>query len=149
MGCAVDLVPKKIKRFLVGAVLTWEDKNPLSGEMDEELLFHFDTNTKPQVDLLLKKHGIWDVSHAVNARLNWEVHIELVYATPNNREKSHHIDHHWFTFRGPIFPTQEVFRRERERFYLMKNLEHTMVPEDNKNKGYYEITRFTATVIGV
>lgn len=149
MGCAVDMVPQKIKRFLVGAVLNWEDKNPLSGEMDEELLFKFDTNTKPQVDLLLKKHGIWDVSHVVNATLRWEVHIELVYSTPNNREKSHHIDHHWFTFRGPIFPTQEAFRKERERFYLMKNLEHTMVPEDNKNKGYYEITRFTATVIGV
>lgn len=149
MGSAIDLVPQKIKRFLIGAVLKWEDKNPLSGDMDEALLFQFDTNTKPQTDLLLKKHGICDVSHVVNAKLQWEVQIELVYSTPNNREKSHHIDHHWFKFRGPIFPTQEVFRQERERFYLMKNLEHTMVPENNKNKGYYELTRFTATVIGV
>lgn len=149
MGCAVDRVPQKIKRFLVGAVLRWEDQSPLSGDMDEELLFHFDTNTKPQADLLLKKYGIWDVSHVVNAKLNWEVHIELIYSTPNNKEKSHHIDHHWFTFRGSIFPTTERFKYERERFYLIKNLEHTMVPEDNKNKGYYELTKFTAEVVGV
>jgi hypothetical protein len=149
MGCAVDLVPQKIKRFLIGAVLKWADKNPLSGDMDEELIYEYHTNTSKTAELLLKKHGVWDVSHVINAKLQWEVHIELVYSTPNNREKSHHIDHHWFTFRGPIFPTQEVFRQERERFYLMKNLEHTMVPADNKNKGYYEITRFTATVIGV
>lgn len=145
----IDRVPYKIKRFLIGAELKWQDDSPLSGNAEEELLFQFDTNTKPQVDLFLRKHGVWDVSHVVNAKLSWEVHIELVYSLPNNKEKSHHIDHHWFTFRGPIFPMTDKFRSERDRFYLMKNLEHELVPADNKNKGCYEITKFTAKVVNV
>lgn len=145
----IDKVPAKIKRFLIGAELTWHDKNPMSADMEEELLFNFETNTSGQTDLLLRKHGIWDVSHVINATLNWEVHIEMMYELPNNQMKSHHIDHHWFTFRGPIFPTTDKFKHERDTFYMLKNLEHEMVPSDNKNKGIYQQSIFTAKVVGI
>ena len=149
MTCAVNRLPPKIKRYLVGAELAWSDKNPLDGAMDDELLFAFDTKTSVVVDALLRRHGVWDPSHVINAMLRWEVHMELVYSTPNHPEKSHHIDHHWFEFRGPIFPTSETFKQERERFYMLNNLEHAGVPDGHKNKGYYCLTKFTAKVVGV
>jgi len=147
--CAVDRLPPKIKRHLIGAVLEWWDVEPMSTNGGDKLLFKFDSNTSPVTDLLLRRHGVYDASHIVNAILNWEVHMEVIYDTPNNSKKSAHIDHHWFKFRGTIFPVDARFKSERENFYMMKNLEHELVPADNKNKGYYRVMRFTATVIGV
>jgi hypothetical protein len=41
-------------------------------------------------------------------------------------------------FFGSVFPINEKFKKERESFYMIKNLEHELVPKDNKNKGYYK-----------
>jgi hypothetical protein len=147
--CAVDRLPPKIKRHLVGAAIEWQDSEPMSLNGEDELLFRFETNTCAVTDLLLKKHGVFDASHVVNAVLNWRVHMELIYDTPNNASKSAHIDHHWFDFRGSIFPVNPKFKREREGFYMATNLEHVLVPEHNKNKGYFRLMKFTAEVIGV
>jgi hypothetical protein len=143
------VMPPRIKKLLLGAEVRWEDSNPLSQDMDDCLHFFFDSHTKPMTDLLLKKCGITDVSQYVNIEFLWEINMQLWYETPNNKEKAAHIDHHWFQFRGTIFPMTEKFKSERDRFYLLKNLEHDMVPEDNKNKGYYKFTTFMAKVVGI
>lgn len=142
------VLPINVLKLLVGAELRWEDKNPLSQDMDDCLHFFFDSHTKPQTDLLLRKYGFTDVSQYVNVNCRWQVHMALYYATPNNREKSHHIDHNYFEFRGTIFPLHEKFKEHRDAFYMARNLEHTMVPDDNKNKGYYQTTHFHAVIIG-
>ncbi len=142
-------VPERIKKLLLGAEIKWNDSNPLSQDMEESLHFYFDSHTKPMTDLLLKKVGITDVSQYVNIVFMWEIEMQLWYQTPNNKEKAAHIDHHWFSFRGTIFPTTDEFKKERDKFYEIKNLEHAMVPDDNKNKGYYYNTVFIAKIIGV
>ncbi len=140
-------IPAKLKKLLVGAKISWEDENPMSENMDDKLHFFFDSGTKPQTDLLLRKYGIFDVYQYVNLRLRWSVHMQLYYETPNNKEKAAHIDHHYFEFFGSVFPINEKFKKERESFYMIKNLEHELVPKDNKNKGYYKKTKFTLTAI--
>ncbi len=142
-------MPERIKKLLLGAEIRWEDSNPLSQDMDDSLHFYFDSHTKPMTDLLLKKVGIVDVSQYVNIEFLWEVDMQLWYQTPNNKEKAAHIDHHWFKFRGTIFPMTEDFKKQRNKFYEITNLEHALVPDDNKNKGYYYNTVFQAKVIGV
>lgn len=143
------VVSARIKKLLIGAEIKWNDSNPLSQDMDDCLHFYFDSHTKPMTDLLLLKFGITDVSQYVNIEFLWEINMRIVYSMPNHREKSAHIDHHWFKFRGTIFPMTEAFKSERDTFYLMKNLEHEMVPRENKNKGYYQLTQFKAKIIGV
>lgn len=142
------VVPERIKKLLIGAEIKWNDSNPLSQDMDDALHFYFDSHTKPMTDLLLKKVGITDVSQYVNISFLWEVEMQLWYATPNRIGHKAHVDHHWFKFRGTIFPMTEEFKRERNKFFEIKNLEHAMVPADNKNKGYYHNTVFNAKVIG-
>lgn len=143
------VIPARVKKLLLGAEIVWWDENPMSQDMDETLHFFFESHTNPMTDLLLKKYGITDVAQYVNIAFRWSVHMELYYETPNNKEKKAHIDHHYFEFHGTIFPMSEKFKKERDTFYLMKNLEHLMVPEDNRNKGYYKTTKFSAQVIGI
>lgn len=142
------MLPKNVMNLLIGAEIKWEDATPLSNDASEYLHFFFNSNTKPHTDLLLKKYGFFDVSQYVNLNCLWQVHMQMYYATPNNKEKSHHIDHHYFKFRGTIFPMHENFKKERDYFYMTKNLEHTLVPDDNKNKGYYQTTHFHAVIVG-
>ena len=142
-------VPDRIKKLLLGAEIRWEDSNPLSENMDDALHFYFDSHTKPMTDLLLKKVGITDVSQYVNISFLWEVEMQLWYATPNRAGHKAHIDHDWFKFRGTIFPMTDDFKKQRNKFFEITNLEHALVPEDNKNKGHYHNTVFQAKVIGV
>lgn len=142
-------LPQKIVKLLIGAEIRWSDANPLSQNMDDCLHFYFDSHTNINTDALLRRYGFTDVSQFINVKCRWEVHMQMIYETPNNRHKSHHIDQHWFEFRGTIFPLCEEFKKQRDAFYLARNLEHTMVPEDNKNKGYYKMTKFIAKIVGV
>lgn len=142
-------IPVKIKRFLIGAKVLWEDQVPLSQDITDELHFFFDSKTTPMVDLLLKKHGLVDVSQYVNIPFHWGVEMELYYRMPNRAEgEKQHIDKHYFEYHGTIFPLHEKFRKERDTFYLLKNLSYLEIPEDHKNKKIYETTRFRAAVIG-
>lgn len=141
-------LPPKILKLMIGAEIQWSDENPLSQDMEECLHFYFESHTKWNTDLLLRRYGLSDVSQFVNVLCKWDVHMQIVYETPNNKEKSHHIDHHYFSFRGTIFPLCEEFKKHRDSFYLAKNLEHTMVPDEHKNKGYYQLTKFKAVIAG-
>lgn len=140
-------IPSRIKRLLIGAEIIWFDKDPMSQDVTDELHFYFNSNTSTMTDLLLKKSGLVEVSQYVNIKFNWGVEMELVYSMPN-RGKTH-SDHHYFEFSGTIFPLHEKFRKNRDDFYLLKNLGYLDIPQDHKNKKVYETTKFKCTVIGV
>lgn len=141
--------PPKIKKLLIGAEVVWFDKEPLSQDFGEALHFFFDTKTTPIVDLLLKKNGLNDMSQLINVPLHWGMTMELVYSMPN-REESAKIDKemHYFEFFGLMYPMNKKFIKNRDEFYLLKNMEFLEVPDSHKNKKFFETTKFTATVIG-
>jgi hypothetical protein len=142
-------VPDRVKKLLAGAEVVWWDKNPLSQDMDDALHFFFDSHTNTMTDLLLKRYGLTDVSQYVNIPLLWEVKMDLVYSMPNHKTKKQVIDTHYFNMRSTIFPMSDKFRKERDAFYFLKNLEHLETPDDHKNKAIYETTKFSCVVIGV
>ncbi len=141
-------IPQKMKKLLIGAEIVWFDKEPMSQNMDDALHFFFDSNTSIMTDLLLKKQGLTDVSQYVNIPLQWGVEMELHYSMPNREEhEKHHVEPHYFEFFGTIFPMTEKFKKHRDIFYMAKNLQFACVPDDHKNKKFYETTKFRAVVI--
>jgi hypothetical protein len=140
-------LPPRVKKYLIGAEVIWFDSEPLKQGCTDDLHYFFDSKTSAITDLLLKKHGLHDISQYVNVKLNWGVEIELVYSMPAREKK--HSDFHYFEFSGTIFPMSPKFIKNRDEFYLMKNLEYLGIPDDNKNKKIYETTKFKAVVIGV
>lgn len=140
-------VPAKVKKYLIGADIIWDDINPLSQNMNDSMDYYFNSKTTAMTDLLLRKYGVRDISQYINIPMHWGVNMDLVFDMPN-RDKSH-IDHHYFEFYGTIFPLTQKFLDERDNFYFLKNLEYLDIPDDNKNKKKYALTRFNAKVIGV
>lgn len=142
-------LPQKVKRFLMGATVIWYDAEPLSQDFDEALHFFFDTNTSAMGDLLLKKH-LPDISSFINVPLHWGIEMDLVYDMPNRKEnEKEHREPHYFEFFGLLYPMHKKFIKERDQFYLLKNMEFLQVPDKHKNKKFYKTTKFKATVIGV
>lgn len=139
-------LPPKVKKLLLGATIIWYDAEPLSQDFDEALHFFFDTKTSAMGDLLLKKH-LPDISNFINVPLHWGVEMELVYDKPHRNQE--HREPHYFEFFGLLYPMHKKFIEERDRFFMLKNLEFLAVPDDNKNKKVYKTTKFKATVIGV
>lgn len=142
-------LPTRLKKLLVGAVVMWEDANPMSANMDDALHFFFDSKTTAMTDLLLKKNGLTDVSQYVNIPFEWYVEMEIKYSMPNHKTKEAFIEPFQFRFRGTVFPMTEAFKKKRNAFYMAKNLAASLTPDDHKNKGIYEMTFFKLTVIGV
>lgn len=140
-------LPPRIKKLLIGSVVTWRDDDPLSISDDMMINYYFDTKTNANADLLLRKHGLNDVSQFASLSFNWFVEIENIYRMPNreNVEKEH-SEFHRFDYRGIIYPMGEKFRNVRDAFYMAKNMEFAAVPDDHKNKKFYLHTKFTATV---
>lgn len=139
-------LPVKIKKFLIGSKIHWYDENPLSQDFGEALHFFFETKTSKTTDLLLEKSGLIDVSQFVNIPLHWGIEMELIYKKPNRDQE--HRERHYFEFFGLLYPMNAKFIKERDQFYLLKNMEFAQVPDDHKNKKFYNTTKFTATVIG-
>ena len=139
-------LPPKVKKLLLGATVIWYDAEPLSQNFDEALHFFFDTNTSAMGDLLLKKY-LPDVSSFINVPLHWGIEMDLVYDMPNRGKE--HKEHYYFELFGLLYPMHEKFIKERDQFYILKNMEFSLVPDDNKNKKIYKTTKFKATVIGV
>lgn len=142
-------LPTNIKKLLVGAVIMWQDTNPMSENMDDALHFFFDSKTTKITDMLLKKHGLYDVGQFVNISFDWLVEMENKYLMPNHSSKAAFIEPFSFRFRGTVFPMTETFRKKRDAFYMSKNLEVAMTPDDHKNKGIYDTSYFKLTVLGV
>lgn len=140
-------IPTKIKSLLVGSTVIWSDSEPLSLNDDMMINYYFDTKTNGAADILLRRHGLKDVSQFASLVFNWFVVIENYYHMPNreNVEKQH-IESHSFDYRGTIYPMGEKFRNARDKFYMEKNLEFSLVPAAHKNKKFYQYTKFTATV---
>ncbi len=141
-------IPDNIKKLMIGAVIVWFDKNPLSQDMDDCLHFFFDSKTSAMTDLLLKKQGLTDVSQYVNIKLRWHVAMSTFWSMPNRPNKRHE-DCETFEFRGTIFPMTDKFKAERDRIYMRQRLEYLDIPNENKNKKVYETTKFMCTVIGI
>lgn len=139
-------LPHRVKKLLMGSTVIWYDAEPLSQDFDEALHFFFDTKTNTMGDLLLKKH-LPDISSFINVPLHWGVEMELVYDKPNRGQE--HRELYYFEFFGLLYPMHKKFIEERDRFFMLKNLEFLSVPDDNKNKKVYKTTKFTARVIGV
>lgn len=142
-------LPINIKKLLIGAVIMWEDKNPLSENMDDVLHFFFDSKTTKTTDILLARYGIKDIGQIVNVEFKWQVEMELKYKMPNHPNKKEFIDKFPFKFRGTVFPMNKAFKVLRDNFYLVNNLERVMTPDDHKNKGIYEMSYYKLTIIGV
>jgi hypothetical protein len=140
-------LPPRIKKLLIGSVVTWRDDDPLSMSDDMLINYYFDTKTNANADLLLRRHGLADVSQFASMSFNWFVEIENIYHMPNreNVEKEH-SEFHRFNYRGTIYPMGERFQVVRDAFYIAKNMEFSLVPDDHKNKKFYLHTKFTATV---
>lgn len=143
-------LPVKIKKLLIGSSIHWYDKDPLSQDFGEALHFFFETKTSKIADLLLAKNGLTDVSQFINIPLHWGVDFEIVYEMPNRAkgDREHRV-RHYFEFFGLLYPMNAKFIKERDQFYLLKNMEFLQVPDDHKNKKFYKTTKFNATVIGV
>jgi hypothetical protein len=140
-------LPLKVKKLLIGSHVHWYDENPLSQDFGEALHFFFETKTNAMADLLLRKNGLNDVSQFINIPLHWGIEMELVYDKPNRGQE--HRERHYFEFFGLLYPMNERFIKERDQFYLLKNMEFLAVADDHKNKKVYKTTKFKATVIGV
>jgi hypothetical protein len=144
------VLPPKVKRLLRGAEVVWFDKTPLSQDFEDVLHFFFESHTSPMTDMLLRRHGLTDVSQYVNIKFLWGVEMELHYSMPNRKEvDKHHVESTYFEFYGTIFPMHEKFKTERDHFYMLKQLEFSCVPDDHKNKKFYETTKFRAVVVNV
>ena len=142
-------LPGKLKKLLLGSMIHWYDEAPLSQDFDEALHFFFETKTSKMADLLLAKNGLNDVSQFINIPLHWGVEFEIIYDMPNRQEnEKEHREPHYFEFFGLLSPMNAKFIKERDQFYLLKNMEFAQVPDDHKNKKFYKTTKFTATVIG-
>lgn len=139
-------LPLKIKKLLIKSTVIWYDTEPLSQDFDEALHFFVDTKSGPMADLLLKKY-LPDISSFINVPLHWGIEMDIVYGMPNRGKE--HQEHHYFEFFGLLYPMHEKFIKERDQFYLLKNMEFLEVPGDHKNKKIYKTTKFKATVIGV
>lgn len=138
-------LPLKVKKLLIGSTVIWYDSEPLSQNYDEALHFFFETKAGPMGDLLLKKY-LPDISSYINVPLHWGVEMELIYDKPNRGQE--HREPHYFEFFGLFYPMHKKFIEERDRFYILKNMEFLAVPDDHKNKKIYKTTKFKATVIG-
>ena len=139
-------LPVKLKKLLIKSMIHWYDDNPLSQDFGEALHFFFETKTSKMADLLLAKNGLTDISQFINIPLHWGIEMELIYKKPNREQE--HRERHYFEFFGLLYPMNEKFIKERDQFYLLKNMEFAQVPDDHKNKKFYNTTKFTATVIG-
>lgn len=65
-------LPPRVRRLLLGAEVVWFDRDPLSQEADP-LHFYFDSHTSSSTDMLLRRHGMTDVSQYVNIKFKWGV----------------------------------------------------------------------------
>ena len=139
-------LPVKLKKLLIKSMIHWYDADPLSQDFGEALHFFFETKTSKMADLLLAKNGLTDISQFINIPLHWGIEMELIYKKPNREQE--HRERHYFEFFGLLYPMNEKFIKERDQFYLLKNMEFAQVPDDHKNKKFYSTTKFTATVIG-
>lgn len=140
-------IPINVKRHLLGATLSWSQVAPMTPEK-VNVNFKTKSSALSATDLLLKRYKL-NQRYVMFNPLMWEVHMQMVYETPNNKEKLAHIDHHYFDFTGVIWPIFDSIRGEIDRVFAASNLEHQLVPSDNKNKGYYQQTHFVLTIIGV
>jgi len=144
------VLPPKVKRLLLGAEVVWFDKSPMSQDYDEALHFFFDSHTSSSTDMLLRRHGMTDVSQYVNIKFLWGVQMELYYSMPNRQEvDKRHMEPAYFEFYGTIFPMHEKFKRLRDLHFMTKQMEFAQVPDDHKNKKFYETTKFRAVVVNV
>lgn len=142
-------LPVKLKKLLLGSMIHWYDEDPLSQDFGEALHFFFETKTSKMADLLLAKNGLNDVSQFINIPLHWGVEFEIIYDMPNRQEnEKEHRERHYFEFFGLLYPMNAKFIKERDQFYLLKNMEFAQVPDNHKNKKFYKTTKFTAKVIG-
>lgn len=143
-------LPPRVKKLLIGAEVIWLDKDPLSQDMDDQLNFFFDSHTSSATDMLLRRHGMTDVSQYVNIKFLWGVQMELYYSMPNRQEvEKRHMEPFYFEFHGTIYPMHEKFKEMRDLHYMTKQLEFGCVPDDHKNKKFYETTKFRAVVINI
>jgi hypothetical protein len=143
------VLPPKVKRLLLGAEVIWFDADPLSQEADP-LHFFFESHTSKMTDMLLLKHGMTDVSQYVNIKFLWGVQMELYYSMPNRQEvDKRHMEPAYFEFYGTIFPMNEKFKRLRDLHYVKTQMEFSQVPDDHKNKKFYETTKFKCVVVNV
>lgn len=144
-----DLTPA-IKKTLIGATVIWEDSNPLS--MDDEMLirYYFDTNTNAIEDVKLMRHGLYDPAQFASMRFQWFIEMVNHYTKPNREAgEKPHTERHAFYYTGKVYPMGDKIKRERDAFFMQKNIEFSMVPDDHKNKKVYQKTVFTATVLGL
>lgn len=141
-------IPASVLNLLAGAVIEWTDETPLSSIAEEELLYSFNTNTSATTDLLLRKHGMWDVSHIVNYRLRWLFTMTVEFKTPNKGAGQHRQESRTFEIHAAIFPQSQKFKTERDKFYLACRLENLQIPHDKKAWGIYTTTRFKAVCLG-
>jgi len=142
-------LPIKLKKHLIGSEVVWFDKNPLSQDFGEALHYYFDCKITRITAMLLAKHGLIDVSQTINVPLHWGVEMDLVYSMPNRKEgEKVHTEPHYFEFFGTMYPMNNKFIKERDQFFLLKNMEFLQVPDDQKNKKFFETTKFRAVVIG-
>lgn len=141
-------IPASVLNLLAGAVIEWTDETPLSDAAEEALLYSFNTNTTATTDLLLRKHGMWDVSHIVNYRLRWLFTITVEFKTPKKGAGMYRQENHTFELHATIFPQSQKFKIERDKHYLACRLHNLQIPHDKKAWGIYTITRFKAVCLG-
>lgn len=143
-----DFLTDAEKRLLIGATVMWEDSDPLS--MDDNMLirYWFETGTNVIADLSLKRAGLVDAAQFASMNFQWYIEMVNHYTMPNRENEKPHIEKHAFNYTGKVYPMGEKIRRERDAFFMSKNLQFSLVPHDNKNKKVYEKTVFTAYVVG-
>lgn len=144
------VLPPRVKKLLIGSEVVWVDKEPLSMDNEEMLHYFFNEKTNAVGNALLFKHGFKDVSQFINVKLLWGVRIELYYTMPNRKEVlKQHMESHYFEFHGMMYPLHTKFKQERDKFFMLKNMEKASIPDDHKNKKVYATTKFVATVMNI
>jgi alanine dehydrogenase len=143
-----DFLTDAEKRLLIGATVKWEDSDPLSLEDDIAIHYWFETGTNAIADLALKRAGLLEASQFASISFQWYIEMVNHYTMPNRASEKPHTEKHAFNYTGKVYPVGEKIKRERDAFFMDKNLQFAMAPNDNKNKKVYEKTVFTAYVVG-
>jgi hypothetical protein len=142
-----DFLTDSEKRLLIGASVVWEDSDPLSTD-DMLIKYWFDTGTNAIADLALKRAGLVDAAQFASISFQWCIEMVNHYKMPNRENEKPHTEKHAFNYTGKVYPVGDKIRRERDAFFMAKNLQFAMVPDENKNKKVYQKTVFTAYVVG-
>jgi hypothetical protein len=146
---------EQLRKDVLGLVLTWTDTNPLGSDGCSG--FPAVESTNP---CLLSRSGViysfkadneyrqWVISN----EFEWEIDIELVYALPNNKTNSHRIEPIYFVQRGAMKDSVDELssiNKKIEGLITHSMLLNGLRPDDDKNKGVFEVAKYRVSCVGL